>query len=218
MQYLEYLIITVIFEYPFRDHDPHHTGRAFGEIINTHFQALISHDLLWEATRIFTIHCGATQKRYSYVAEQHYKLMSALGGIELLSSSEALPNDKNKLLCALAATEALMKYYDRCASPGFQPTDRNRFQLRLLREIRSSTVIEKLFEELRLPLLRGNRVSFWKNAETRLARLTLNSDFEELSIKDEIQPFQIKSQKEYRDSRSRRGYSYLVESLKTLKS
>lgn len=160
-------------------------GHAEREFIKDHFHALISHNLLWEATRVFSIHCGVAPNKDSFIAEQYDELMSTLGGIELLSTAEALPDGKNKLLCALAATEALIRYLNRSLS-----TDSKTYQNELVQIVRSSAAIEKLFQELHNPSPRGRRVSFWRTVDTQPNQ---ELDFETEPAKDNTRPFHIET-------------------------
>lgn len=142
-------------------------SQQFFKIVTGHFNQLIRHCLLWDATRIFSIYCHGALDRDDSVVGQYDGLMRMLEGNDIFSSSvNVLPEDGERLLCALAANEALMKYLNRCTYTLYQDMDKKQFQFQLL--ARSITAIERLFNELHKSRPRGSRLSFWKRMSVQL--------------------------------------------------
>lgn len=130
-----------------------------------HFHALLDYSLLWDATRIFSIYCAGTPRK-DHVLELYRELVLCLGGTALFSTSVQVSlEDREKLICALVANEALMTFLDRMVSTGHQSFAMKTLQGSLLD--RSIVLVDKLFHNLNDPPPRGRRVEFCRYMSAR---------------------------------------------------
>lgn len=141
------------------------------EIISNHFDALLNHGLLWDATRIFCIYCNASH-RYDLVLDLYRKLVLAFEGEDLFSSLQPVSSsDKERLICGIVANEALLRFPTSCdLDESLQPDARS---LRLILHNRSGVLFDKLFCKLNDPPPRGRRIQDWRITALQLSLTTM---------------------------------------------